>query len=148
MTNDVEQVKTRSRAASRTTKQSRQAIAMFVEQNLPRLDCWMQQVANGIPKVNADCEPLRDMDGSIIYVIKPDPATAIKLVADICEYHLPKLSRSEQSSVVRVEQGELDVTSMSTEDLKRYVLRQAGVDSLDVLTLNAEPLPEWLEQPK
>ena len=139
-------------AVARTTKESRKAIALFVDQNLPRLDNWLQQVANGLPKVNAEGEPIRDNQGSVVYVVKPDPVAAIKCVTDIAEYHLPKLSRTEQSAVVRIEEGHLDVGAMTTEDLKRFVLRQAGVDSIDALTidLNAEPVPveavpDWLE---
>jgi len=142
-------------AVAKTTRESRKAIALFVDQNLPRLDNWLQQVANGLPKVDAEGKPIRDNQGSVVYVVKPDPVAAIKCVTDIAEYHLPKLSRSEQSAVVRVEQGELDVSTMNLADLKRYVLRQAGIDATELNTLididaestlvPVEAVPDWLE---
>jgi len=136
-------------------KLSRRAIADFVDASVPRFTRWLSKVADGVPKVDAEGKPIVDNQGSVVWVNKPDPATAMKLVADICEYHLPKLSRSEQSAVVRVEQGELDVSTMNLADLKRYVLRQAGIDATELGTLidieaaaelvPAEVVPDWLE---
>ena len=135
---------------ARSTSQARRAIAGFVDENTDNLSEWLQRVANGMPKVDGDGKVIVDNQGSIVWLNKPDPATAMKLVSDIAEYVLPKLSRGESTVVARIEQGELDVTTMSTDDLKRFVLRQAGVDSLDALTIDAEvvpaeAMPDWLE---
>lgn len=114
---------------------------MFVEQNLPRLDCWMQQVANGIPKVDMNCEPIRDTNGSVVYLVKPDPATAIKLVADICEYHLPKLSRQDVQltgvlgSLDSISPAVAALLSMPEGDITTHL---RGINATDAV-------PVWLE---
>jgi hypothetical protein len=103
--------------------------------NLPRLDSWLQQVANGLPKLNAQGEPLRDSEGSIIFVVRPDPQAAIKCVADICEYHIPKLSRAEVSATVE----NLPVDQRSTAQLQREILERLGL--FDGEIIDVEPLP-------
>jgi hypothetical protein len=117
----------RKTVIGRATKQSREAIAQFVQMNLPRLDSWLQQVANGLPKLNAQGEPLRDGEGSIIFVVRPDPQAAIKCVADICEYHIPKLSRAEVSATLE----HLPVEQRSTEQLQRQVLESLGLTTYE-----------------
>jgi len=132
---------------NRNVVNARRAIADFVESSIPRFNSWLDEIASGIPKRDSQGRPLSDSQGSIVYLVKPDPATAMKLVADICEYHLPKLSRSEQSVVAKVEMGPVDLASLSTEDLKLYILRQAGIDSM---TIDVEPVSvpiasDWLK---
>lgn len=65
--------------ANKSTTKAREAIARFVDSSTPRMLAWLDQVANGIP----------DHD------IKPNPAKAIELVQSVCEYHVPKLARTE-----------------------------------------------------
>ena len=138
---------------NRTTKESRKAIALFVEQNLPRLDMWLNQVANGLPKVDAEGEPVRDTVGSVVFVVRPDPAGAMKALSDIMEYHLPKLSRQDvavSGVVAHLEVDSLtaeDLTKLSLSDLKRLALdtySQRG-DTIDVEATVVEPLPSWLD---
>jgi hypothetical protein len=55
---------------------------------------------------------------------------------------MEKSNRKRYGDVKHIEQTTtntttIDVTTMSTEDLKRFVLRQAGADSLDATTLDA-----------
>jgi hypothetical protein len=66
---------------NKATNDARQAIALFVEESTPRLLEWLQQVADGIPE----------------HDLKPNPAKAIELVQGLCEYHIPKLARTEHT---------------------------------------------------
>lgn len=55
---------------------------------------------------------------------------------------MEKSNRKRYGDVKHIEQTTtntttIDVTSMSTEDLKRFVLRQAGADAMDATTLDA-----------
>lgn len=108
----------------RSVVNARRAIADFVESNAPRLNTWLERVAEGIPKRGEDGRKLVDNQGSVIYVVKPDPATAMKLVGDLCEYHLPKLSRSE---VDLVDRSALPVEQLSTDELRQRLLIQMGI---------------------
>lgn len=136
---------------NRTTKESRKAIALFVEQNLPRLDMWLNQVANGLPKVDAEGEPVRDTVGSVVFVVRPDPAGAMKALSDIMEYHLPKLSRQDvqlTGMVAHVDGSEWtqeELQKLPLSELKRMALEhysQRG-DTIDVTP--TEVLPDWLK---
>ena len=135
----------RSKRGTVVTARVRASLQALVDNQIENIGDWLRQTATGLPKVDAEGKPIVDNQGSVVWVNKPDPATAVKLVNDLAEYVIPKLSRSEQSAVVRIEEGHLDVAAMTTEDLKRFVLRQAGVDSIDALTVEAEPVPDWME---
>lgn len=129
-------------AQSRTTRASREAIAAFVHQNIPRLNGWLEQVANGLPKLDREGEPLRDDKGSVVWVVKPDAMGAVKIVSDIMDYHLPRLQRSDVTVLAQVESGaslELAerVKKMSTADLKLALaasMEQQGMswDSVEI----------------
>jgi hypothetical protein len=146
------EVKVRGRprgAVAKRTKESREAISEFVSGNLPRLNMLLDKIEKGLPKINANGDYLRDKDGSIIYLVKPDPAMAFKCISDITEYHLPRLARSDVAVAAQIEQraidGNLDLRTISTDDLKRLILQQAGqqADVIDV-----EPVvevPAWLK---
>lgn len=62
------------RGPSKTTLQAREAIAAFVELNAEKMQGWLEDVA---------ADP------------KHGPAVAFKMVTEIMEYHIPKLSRAE-----------------------------------------------------
>lgn len=138
---------------NRTTKESRKAIAMFVEQNLPRLDMWLNQVANGLPKVDREGEPIRDNAGSVVFVVRPDPAGAMKALSDIMEYHLPKLSRADvqlTGIVANMDVDSLtaaDLAQMSLTDLKRLALDRfsQAAQRGDTIDVQAEVVPSWLD---
>lgn len=64
-------------------------------------DClgWLQSVAEGEKEFRFDDEgkPLNDEKGNQLFdwVRRPEPATALKLWADLAEFALPKLARTE-----------------------------------------------------
>jgi hypothetical protein len=64
---------------NKLTVQAREAIALFVDDNAPRLAQWLDAVANG--------DPAHD--------VKPNPAKAFELFQSVIEYHVPKLARTE-----------------------------------------------------
>lgn len=119
---------------NRTTRESREAIAKFVGNNLQHLDDWLMQVAHGLPKVDADGEIIRDNQGSVIYVVRPSPLAALNTLASIAEFHVPRLKTIEATVATRVENNttELDVRSLSTDELKRMLLRSAKNGAIDV----------------
>lgn len=132
-------------AYSRTTKEARAAISTFVEGNLPKLQGWLSQVAAGLVKVDSNGEPVLDAQDSVVFVIKPDPAQAIKLVADICEYHLPKLSRAEVSSVnVSANLGTLTVEQLRV--MRAELLEGRSVDSAtaEIDITPVQEIPAWI----
>jgi hypothetical protein len=57
---------------NKATCNAREAIALFVEQNVPRLQGWLDQIA-----------------------VEQGPMAAVRCVQDMVEYHVPKLSRQE-----------------------------------------------------
>ena len=65
--------------ANKVTVQAREAIALFVDDNAPRLAKWLDAVATG--------DPAND--------VKPNPAKAFELFQSVIEYHVPKLARTE-----------------------------------------------------
>ena len=66
---------------NKVTAQAREAIALFVDDNAPRLAEWLEAVANGDPEND----------------IKPNPAKAFELFQSVIEYHVPKLARTEHT---------------------------------------------------
>jgi hypothetical protein len=59
---------------NRTTALAREAIAQFVDANVPRLQGWLDDIA---------ADP------------KHGPLAAFKCVQELLEYHIPKLQRTE-----------------------------------------------------
>jgi len=59
---------------NKATANAREAIARFVDNNAPRLEGWLEQIA--------------DSQG---------PAAAFRCVTDLLEYHVPKLARVEMT---------------------------------------------------
>ena len=57
---------------NRSTAQAKEAIALFVDGNTPRLQAWLDQIA--------------EQDG---------PKAAFQCVLDLLEFHVPKLARTE-----------------------------------------------------
>ena len=66
---------------NKLTVQAREAIALFVDDNAPRLAEWLNAVAEG--------DPVND--------VKPNPAKAFELFQSVIEYHVPKLARTEHT---------------------------------------------------
>lgn len=67
---------------NRATKEARQAIASFVDNNAGRLQGWLDSIADGV----------KDKDGE--YVVAPNPEKAFNLFQSVIEYHVPKLART------------------------------------------------------
>lgn len=144
---------TRSRSPA---KMARRAIADFVESNIPRFNGWLEQVAEGIPQFDGEGNPVRDIKGSIVYLVKPNPAEALKLVTDIAEYHLPKLSRSDVQVAAKVENVGAttaeNIKSIPTVELQSRLLHSLGLvnDDGTVKVQDVEarpvlmPLPSFL----
>ena len=78
---------------NKVTKDVRDAYKEFVEDNVGSFQAWIEEVA------------------------KTNPAKALELVANLSEYFLPKLSRSEvKQQVIEIEKT--DLSKYKTEDLK------------------------------
>lgn len=118
-------------AVGRPTRESRAAIAAFVQQQLPRLDMLLGQIINGLPKVDREGEPIRDKEGSVVYVVKPDPQAGFKCLTDIIEYHIPRLSRSEATVVAQVEQVQR-IEDVPTDVLRHRLMVSLGITAEDV----------------
>ena len=61
---------------NKATSAAREAIALFVDQNVPRLQGWLDDIASN-PKLG--------------------PLVAFKCVQELVEYHVPKLQRTEHT---------------------------------------------------
>jgi hypothetical protein len=124
-----------------STAKIRNALQNLVDGQLGNIDSWLNQVANGTPKVNQDGEPIRDNQGSLVFVVRPDPASAVKIISDLAEYVVPKLSRSDVAVVAKVETVN-DLNSMSTLELQHRLLVALGIGAEVV---EVEKVPEFLQ---
>ena len=68
---------------NKATKDVRQAVALLAENNVSKLEQWLQDTADGDPESG----------------IKPDPAKAAALLLQAMEYHIPKLARTEHTGM-------------------------------------------------
>ncbi len=84
-------------SANIATVTARAAIAEFVDGNAHRLTGWLDKVAEGVPVLDKDKNPVYDQDGNQVYVTRPNPEKAFNLFQSVVEYHVPKLARSEIS---------------------------------------------------
>lgn len=133
--------------AKGSPKLARKAIAEFIESNIPRFSGWLEQIAGGIPVYDQHGVPLLDSKGSIVWLVKPDPATAMKLVADVCEYHLPRLSRATVEATVQVDHVDIhNLSALPLEQLKAMAIERMGpiMDIVDVELVEPAALPAWL----
>ena len=73
---------------NKATKEAREAIALFVDQNAHRLTGWLDQVAAGVKIEDPET-------GEEKYVVPPNPAKAFDMFQSVVEYHIPKLARQE-----------------------------------------------------
>lgn len=89
---------------NRSTAAAREAIARFVDCNADRLQEWLDQIAR--------------QDG---------PKAAFQCVADILEYHVPKLARTEMSGPGG---GPIELSELSPSERRaRIALLQARMDT-------------------
>lgn len=75
---------------NKATQEGREAIGRFVDGNAGRLQGWLDLIADGIPKLDKNAQIIPGE-----WEIKPDPQQAFDCVMAVCEYHIPKLARSE-----------------------------------------------------
>lgn len=80
---------------NKVTSDARAAIAKFVDGNAHRLQGWLDQIAEGVPKKDKDGLVMVDKDGKILWEREPNPQRAFELFQSVVEYHVPKLARSE-----------------------------------------------------
>ena len=73
---------------NKVTKEAREAIAFFVDQNAHRLTEWLDQVAAGVKAEDPET-------GEEKYIVPPNPAKAFDMFQSVVEYHVPKLARME-----------------------------------------------------
>jgi hypothetical protein len=73
---------------NRATADARAAIALFVNRNAPRLQGWLDTIADGLPGPADD-------EGKESYLVAPNPQKAFELFQSVIEYHVPKLARTE-----------------------------------------------------
>ena len=81
--------------SNKVTVEARAAIADFVNGNSPRLQEWLDKVANGVPKLGPDGKPVVTSHGMIVWQIEPNPEKAFNLFQSVVEYHVPKIARNE-----------------------------------------------------
>ena len=139
---------------ARATSQARRFIGEFVTEHSEHLGEWVTRVAHGIPKVDSNGKIIRDADDAIVWVVRPAPGDAVKLVSDLAEFVLPKLSRSDVQMAARVEQSVFDPNAMSNEQLAAQVFEALGIqpfgqqqEPVDVEFEEVERVPEWLKTP-
>ena len=74
---------------NKATQAAREVISVFVDGNAHRLQEWLEKVADGVPKTDAEGNPTGD------YWVRPDPEKAFSLFQSVIEFSVPKLARTE-----------------------------------------------------
>jgi hypothetical protein len=69
---------------NKATQEAREAVKAILDSNLPFIQSWIQQTADGI---------FDDKAGK--YIVQPNPAKACEIVQNLVEYSVPKLARTE-----------------------------------------------------
>lgn len=82
-------------AVNKHTAIAKEAIAKFVDKNSPRMQHWLEEVAQGIPKTDKEGCIRYDKNGDIVWIVPPNPEKAFLMLQAVMEYHLPKLARVE-----------------------------------------------------
>jgi hypothetical protein len=130
-----------------TNARLRSSLQSLVDGEVANIRTWLHLAAQRIPKVNADGEVLRDNQGSVVWVNKPDPLGAIKTIAELAEFVVPKLSRTEATVAAKIEHG-VDISSMNARELEARLLTALGLNEgnvVDVEHVMVEPVPEWMK---
>jgi hypothetical protein len=117
---------------NKATRAAREAIAAFVDDNADRMQEWLDAVANGVPRCDADGNQRYDDDGEPLWLVSPNPEKAYNMLRDVVEYHVPKLARSEMTGANGGPIGiaALDVKGLSDaelEQMSRLMSKAAGV---------------------
>jgi hypothetical protein len=69
---------------NKATQEAREAVKAILDSNLPFIQSWIQQTADGI---------YDDQAGK--FIVQPNPAKACEIVQNLVEYSVPKLARTE-----------------------------------------------------
>jgi hypothetical protein len=69
---------------NKVTQEAREAVKALLDANLPFLQTWLQNTAEGI---------MDDETGK--YIVLPNPGKACDIVQNMVEYAVPKLARTE-----------------------------------------------------
>ena len=69
---------------NKVTQEAREAVKALLDANLPYLQTWLQNTADGI---------FDDKTGK--YLVLPNPGKACDIVQNMVEYAVPKLARTE-----------------------------------------------------
>jgi hypothetical protein len=69
---------------NKATQEAREAVKAILDSNLPFIQSWIQQTADGI---------FDDLAGK--WIVQPNPAKACEIVQNLVEYSVPKLARTE-----------------------------------------------------
>jgi hypothetical protein len=107
--------------SNKVTLEARAAIADFVNGNSPRLQEWLDKVANGVPKMGPDNLPVINAHGMTVWQIEPNPEKAFNLFQSVVEYHVPKIARTE---VTGANGGPLSMTTIDFTGLSDAELDQ------------------------
>jgi hypothetical protein len=116
---------------NKATRAAREAIAAFVDDNADRMQEWLDAVANGVPRCDAEGNQRYDDDGEPLWLVPPNPEKAYNMLRDVVEYHVPKLARSEMTGAGGGPIGiaALDVKGLSDaelEQMSRLMSKVAG----------------------
>jgi hypothetical protein len=77
---------------NKATADVRAAIALVAQNKSADLERWLDQTANGVPRLGKNGRPTKD------FLVRPDPGKAAQIYLGAIEYHIPKLSRTELST--------------------------------------------------
>ena len=69
---------------NKVTQEAREAVKALLDANLPFLQTWLQNTAEGI---------MDDQTGK--WIVPPNPGKACDIVQNMVEYAVPKLARTE-----------------------------------------------------
>jgi hypothetical protein len=75
---------------NKSTVESRVALAVLIDDNLPKLTQWLEEVAGGIHRIDPITGEVSDE-----YLVRPNPAKAFDMLMSVVEYRIPKLARTE-----------------------------------------------------
>jgi hypothetical protein len=106
---------------NKATRDARLAIAAFVDNNADRMQEWLDKVASGVPRVDAEGNQRYDDEGEPMWLVPPNPERAFAMLRDVVEYHVPKLARSEMTGAGG---GPISVAAIDMKGLSDTELEQ------------------------
>ena len=102
-----------------STAAARRSIAQLLGTSLPRMQKWLDDIANGIPSTTRDGDVIYNIDGSVAWLVPPSPLNAWKCVADCLTFALPRLQNVS-----------VDLASESFQSLLVHVVGQASPETI------------------